>query len=312
MYDPASGRFTTKDSWQGDYNKPLSLNRWMYVEGNPVNYTDPSGHFPEGTSQILSRALSQYYGSPNNFNILNLLGDCLPGLGNQPPQGNQTLQRDLTGYLALAMTKHGQDSRVKEIANLISWGTSAGAGTGTAIRNLLTAYVKFYNLEASKKEWDIKVNINVNLGKNIVLCGTGINCGWFDYSTPGNIHFGYIAGLAKIDHFVSAVAGGVLEQSDLKDAADNAGVSYNPLKCFTQNAIDKCDNPQDQAAVDFGYKLSKNPKYKNGISDQELRYELQLNGMGNFQTNPHRYDEYWWQVYPEVNHYGADEFNYYK
>jgi len=43
MYDPLSGRFLTKDSWQGDYNRPLSLNRWMYVEGNPVNYTDPTG-----------------------------------------------------------------------------------------------------------------------------------------------------------------------------------------------------------------------------------------------------------------------------
>jgi hypothetical protein len=37
------GRFLTKDSWQGDYYRPLSLNRWNYVEGNPVNYTDPSG-----------------------------------------------------------------------------------------------------------------------------------------------------------------------------------------------------------------------------------------------------------------------------
>jgi hypothetical protein len=45
MYDPLTGRFQTKDSWQGDYNRPLSLNRWMYVEGNPVNFTDPSGHF---------------------------------------------------------------------------------------------------------------------------------------------------------------------------------------------------------------------------------------------------------------------------
>jgi len=31
----------------GDTNRPLSLNRWMYVEGNPVNLTDPTGHFPE-------------------------------------------------------------------------------------------------------------------------------------------------------------------------------------------------------------------------------------------------------------------------
>jgi RHS repeat-associated protein len=27
-YDPNTGRFLTKDSWQGDYNRPLSLNQW--------------------------------------------------------------------------------------------------------------------------------------------------------------------------------------------------------------------------------------------------------------------------------------------
>lgn len=45
MYSPETGRFTTQDSWQGDYNRPLSLNRWMYVEGNPINYTDATGHW---------------------------------------------------------------------------------------------------------------------------------------------------------------------------------------------------------------------------------------------------------------------------
>jgi RHS repeat-associated protein len=44
MYDPASGRFTSRDTWMGDYNRPLSLNRWMYVEGNPVNLVDPTGN----------------------------------------------------------------------------------------------------------------------------------------------------------------------------------------------------------------------------------------------------------------------------
>ena len=43
-YNPAVGRFQSRDTWSGDYNRPLSLNRWMYVEGNPVNAVDPSGH----------------------------------------------------------------------------------------------------------------------------------------------------------------------------------------------------------------------------------------------------------------------------
>ncbi|MCB0117703.1 MAG: carboxypeptidase regulatory-like domain-containing protein, partial [Anaerolineales bacterium] len=42
-YNPADGRFQSRDTWSGDYNRPLSLNRWMYVEGNPVNRVDPTG-----------------------------------------------------------------------------------------------------------------------------------------------------------------------------------------------------------------------------------------------------------------------------
>ncbi len=47
FYDPSTGRFQSRDTWGGDYNRPLSLNRWMYVEGNPINSIDPSGNKPE-------------------------------------------------------------------------------------------------------------------------------------------------------------------------------------------------------------------------------------------------------------------------
>lgn len=40
---PSTGRFLTRDTWSGNANRPLSLNRWGYVEGNPINLTDPSG-----------------------------------------------------------------------------------------------------------------------------------------------------------------------------------------------------------------------------------------------------------------------------
>ena len=42
-YTSETGRFLTKDTWQGNYNAPLSLNKWNYVNGNPINYSDPSG-----------------------------------------------------------------------------------------------------------------------------------------------------------------------------------------------------------------------------------------------------------------------------
>ena len=44
--DPGVGRFITRDTWGGLYEDPPSMNRWMYVQGNPVMYTDPTGRDP--------------------------------------------------------------------------------------------------------------------------------------------------------------------------------------------------------------------------------------------------------------------------
>ena len=45
-YSPSTGRFQSKDTWQGDYSNPISYNAWLYGYSNPVKYTDPSGMFP--------------------------------------------------------------------------------------------------------------------------------------------------------------------------------------------------------------------------------------------------------------------------
>jgi hypothetical protein len=44
-YAVGQGRFLTKDTWEGDYQSPLTLNRWNYVQSNPINYQDPTGNF---------------------------------------------------------------------------------------------------------------------------------------------------------------------------------------------------------------------------------------------------------------------------
>jgi RHS repeat-associated protein len=43
-YNPADGRFQSRDTWGGDVNRPMSTNRWGYVEGNPINRVDPTGY----------------------------------------------------------------------------------------------------------------------------------------------------------------------------------------------------------------------------------------------------------------------------
>ena len=43
-YDSQGGTFLSEDSYPGEATDPLSQNRYSYVQNNPVNYTDPSGH----------------------------------------------------------------------------------------------------------------------------------------------------------------------------------------------------------------------------------------------------------------------------
>jgi len=81
FYNPIIGRFLTKDSWQGDYYQPLTLNLWNYVGSNPINFVDPSGMFlcvPSCCEEWVISALVQLnvYGGPfsqlvvNKFNYL--------------------------------------------------------------------------------------------------------------------------------------------------------------------------------------------------------------------------------------------------
>jgi RHS repeat-associated protein len=44
-YNPSQGRFTGRDPFDGMLTEPLSLNKYGYVHGNPVNNTDPTGMF---------------------------------------------------------------------------------------------------------------------------------------------------------------------------------------------------------------------------------------------------------------------------
>ncbi|MBK8138279.1 MAG: RHS repeat-associated core domain-containing protein [Chloroflexi bacterium] len=45
-YHPGVGTFISQDPYEGTMNNPVSLNRYSYVQGNPVNVTDPSGMIP--------------------------------------------------------------------------------------------------------------------------------------------------------------------------------------------------------------------------------------------------------------------------
>jgi len=42
-YDATTGRFTRRDTYEGRLEEPVTLHKYLYANGNPVSYVDPSG-----------------------------------------------------------------------------------------------------------------------------------------------------------------------------------------------------------------------------------------------------------------------------
>jgi RHS repeat-associated protein len=85
-YAPSQGRFLSRDAWEGDYVRPLSLNRWGYVEANPVTRTDPSGYitcFPGvvGLGYFSNNPLSENLTAETAIKLCKIQYDKVLGLG---------------------------------------------------------------------------------------------------------------------------------------------------------------------------------------------------------------------------------------
>jgi RHS repeat-associated protein len=113
-YNQNIGRFTQMDDWYGKSCTPITLNKYIYADDNPVTGTDPSGYFTLGglgaTSNIqgilttTARATVRVFSGPNAGKAVKLTKQVGCFIGKQfvdrktdRVEGHHPLQKSIGG-----------------------------------------------------------------------------------------------------------------------------------------------------------------------------------------------------------------------
>jgi hypothetical protein len=127
LYNVNTGRFQTMDAFDGVQETPLSLNKYLYCQGNPINMTDPSGHDGDLGSLSLSLSISSGLSSAYNAGVLtagNALIHTITGVEN-----NLTANQILGGFYADTAISLGIGfaiGAVADIAGDVVYGSDGG------------------------------------------------------------------------------------------------------------------------------------------------------------------------------------------
>jgi RHS repeat-associated protein len=152
-YSVATGRFLTQDIWQGDYTRPMSLNKWLYVYANPTTYTDSSGLFPS-CDEYERADLTQWLIDEMNTNRKSWVASVM----------RYYIRR-------WNETKHVDDP-------IIGGGDQSSLAVGFFI---------FADLLQGNGVLDFIIKIHQLIGENV-----RISENWYAFDVPGNIHYGFL------------------------------------------------------------------------------------------------------------------------
>lgn len=76
--NPSTGSFMTMDTYEGSIYDPDTLHKYLYANGNPVTYSDPSGNFFGAIGGLVATTINTVI---NNYQILNIMG-IISGITN--------------------------------------------------------------------------------------------------------------------------------------------------------------------------------------------------------------------------------------
>jgi len=138
--DVNRGRFWTQDSFEGLNGQPLSLHKYLYGHGDPVNNVDPSGQITIATFAVAETVSGILDNRPTRTNGSNVLGDGYVQLKDQKLEEQfKKLQQYLDGNITSQCQK-----RVIDVL------TKSTPFTLETFRSYLALGVNFYNGEKSE------------------------------------------------------------------------------------------------------------------------------------------------------------------
>jgi RHS repeat-associated protein len=239
-YDSEMGRLTSHDPAMPDFYAPQSINRYVYVQNNAINLTDPSGLTPN----------SQYPDNPY----------------------------DLTSWLYSELALNSNGYYVQRIRALRLGAANPLNPAGKDTLDKLRAFAAFYFLVKDKAKWDFKHEIKDVLQGEKIALDAGEELHWYEYSVPGNIHYGFVGRATGFTAFELHGGAGYAEITD--PSHEERGEACCPQICYSswtgdwENPVtfEHClqlgcyyinpdwvkslfDDPQDWASVEFGVQM---------------------------------------------------------
>ncbi len=132
-FDPAGAHFTQADTLIPNMYNPLDVDRYAYGRGNPLKYTDPTGHMVADDDRI----------------------------------GGVPEYRDLTEWIVKASVYMANDEDVQEIKQLLSMQDVQNGSEALARPTL--AMMKFYKIVKDGARFDVKDQVLIELGEKVKL-----------------------------------------------------------------------------------------------------------------------------------------------
>lgn len=129
---PGLGRFTQKDTWTGNPNNPVTLNQYVFADGNPVAKSDPSGRsatFIEQNTALAVFALALAATTPNIILAFSEIdGDAAFADGGY--QGANEMIQGAMGYPeilqpAVARARASAEQRYQQVVRELSTSTTS-------------------------------------------------------------------------------------------------------------------------------------------------------------------------------------------